>query len=118
MIARRILLAAGALAVGLATAEAQAPAITRPADVAGSWTGYVMPSGPKLELTVAPDGKFTLAQILLTQLDNSGVATVKDGALVLPLPVGGASFKLTPDGKLTGPYSGERLKGTATLTKK
>lgn len=116
---RRKLVAYGLVSLGLASqsAQAQGAAIASITDVAGTWSGRVDPSGMKLKLTLQPDGKFDLLQTLLTEYNSSGKATIKNGTLVLPLAVGETVLKLTPEGRLTGPYVGERIKGTAILTK-
>lgn len=116
---RRKLMAYGLVSLGLSggPARAQGAAMANIADIAGVWSGRVDPSGMKLKLTLQPDGKFDLLQTLLTEYNNSGKAKLKNGALVLPLSVGETVLKLTPEGKLTGPYVGERIKGTAILTK-
>lgn len=116
---RRILVAYGLVTLGLINraARAEGTAIANIADVAGVWTGRVDPAGMKLKLTLQPDGKFDLLQTLMMELNTAGKAKLKDGALVLPMPVGETVLKLTADGKLTGPYVGERIKGTAVLSK-
>ena len=116
---RRKLMAYGLASIGLAgsAAHAQNAGIAKLEDVAGTWTGRVEPAGMKLKLSLQPDGKFDLQQSLLTDYTSSGKASIKNGVLMLPLPGGGCDLKLLPDGKLSGPYAGERIKGTASLTK-
>lgn len=116
---RRKLMAHGLAAVGLASARAtaQTATIANVADVAGKWSGRVEPIGVKLELEIQADGKFYISQTLQMTINNAGKAEIKKGVLVLPLPGGSIDLKLTPDGKLTGPYQGERVRGTATLSK-